>query len=1121
MKGRMKETGLGLSGRIARYFQSSQMTPLLALVALLLGIFATLVTPREEEPQINVTMANVFIPFPGASARDVENLVATPAEQVLSRMSGIEHVYSVSHPGMAVVTVQFDVGIKYNDAVLRLYDTVHSNRDWLPANLGVLEPVIKPKGIDDVPIVSLTFWTADPNRSAFEMQQVARSAEIEFKRIKGTRDVSTLGGPGHVIRVVMDSERMNAFGVTPQDLSAALKVGNALQSSGSLVSGNREVLVQTGTYLESVADVQQLVVAVREQKPVFMGDVARVEDGPDQPDRYVWYGSREGEFPAVTVQISKKPGVNAADVANGVIARAASLKGTVIPEGVEVTVTRNYGETATDKAQKLIGKLAFATAFVVLLVFFALGRREALIVGVAVTLTLSATLFASWAWGFTLNRVSLFALIFSIGILVDDAIVVVENIHRWQALYPEKPLLEIIPFAVDEVGGPTILATFTVIAALLPMAFVTGLMGPYMSPIPINSSMGMFISLAVAFVVTPWLAARLLTSKPGPSHKRSGSASLPLQGGGQEGDGGDKHLHKPDSLAVHPHPHPSPPLEGEGVPTHVVGQNTKLDRFFRRTLTPFLDPATGGAARKKLYLAIVLLILGSLSLAAVKLVVLKMLPFDNKSEFQIVLDMPLGTPLEETARVLREIGAEVGKVPEVTNYQAYAGTASPINFNGLVRQYYLRNAPELGDIQVNLVDKKHRSRQSHEIAVSLRDSVEAVGRKAGGNAKVVEVPPGPPVMSPIVAEVYGPDYRGQIAVAKEVRKVLEATPDLVGVDDSVQADAKKTVLHVLQSKAALLGVAQGDIVDVVRMGLAGEDVTPVHNAESKFEIPVRVTLPAEKQSSLDALLKLRVRSKAGQLVPVSELVEVRELTREKAIYHKDLLPVVYVVGDMGGKLDSPLYGMFDARGGITGKSLDSVENAGGTLSEWFIKQPADPYAGYSIKWDGEWQVTFETFRDMGIAYAVGLILIYLLVVAHFKSYLVPLVIMAPIPLTIIGVMPGHALLGSQYTATSMIGMIALAGIIVRNSILLVDFIRQQVDGGMDFAEAVIQSAAVRAKPIVLTGLAAMLGALFILDDPIFNGLAISLIFGILVSTLLTLVVIPVLYFAVFRKEYAS
>ena len=1049
------------------------MTPLLALVAFLLGVFATLVTPREEEPQIDVTMADVLVAFPGASAKDVENLVARPAEQVLSRMHGVEHVYSMSRPGMAVITVQFEVGVKYNDAVVRLYDTVNSHRDWLSPNLGVMEPVIKPRGIDDVPIVALTFWTKDPDRSAFDLQQVARAVEIELKRIKGTRDVSTLGGPDHAIRVLMDAERMNAYGVTPQEIAGALKVSNALQSSGSLTAGNREILVQTGTYLESAADVKQLVVAVRgeagKRTPVFLSDVATVQDGPDQPRAYAWFGSKEGEFPAVTMQISKQPGVNAADVATAVVDRIESLKNTVIPEGVAVTVTRNYGATATEKAQKLIGKLIFATAFVVLLVFFALGKREAVIVGVAVTLTLAATLFASWAWGFTLNRVSLFALIFSIGILVDDAIVVVENIHRWQGLHPGKGLAEIIPLAVDEVGGPTILATMTVIAALLPMAFVSGLMGPYMSPIPINSSMGMAISLVVAFVVTPWLALKLM--KP---H-------------------GGAHAHQPSRL------------------------DAKLDTTFRKLLTPFLDPVKGAAMRLKLGIAVMLLILGSLSLAYFQLVVLKMLPFDNKSEFQIIVDMPVGTPLEETARVLREIGGELAQVEDVVNYQAYAGTASPINFNGLVRQYYLRAAPEKGDIQVNLADKHHRSRKSHDIAISLRDRIEAIGKKNGGVAMVVEVPPGPPVLSAIVAEIYGPDMKGQMAVGKQVRGVFEKTADIVAVDDYIEADSRKAVLHVLQSKAALLGVAQSDIVEVVSMGLAGQDVTPARNTESKFEIPVRVTLPAEKQSNLDALLKLRVRSRDGNLVPVSELVEVRDAAREKAIYHKDLLPVVYVVGDMGGKLDSPLYGMFDIRSQIKDMPLKE----GGTLGEWFIRQPSDPYAGYSVKWDGEWQITYETFRDMGIAYAVGLILIYLLVVAHFGSYLVPLIIMAPIPLTIIGVMPGHALFGAQFTATSMIGMIALAGIIVRNSILLVDFIRQQAAGGMPFHDAVIQSAAVRAKPIALTALAAMLGALFILDDPIFNGLAISLIFGILVSTLLTLVVIPVLYYSAFRKEHQS
>jgi multidrug efflux pump subunit AcrB len=666
--------------------------------------------------------------------------------------------------------------------------------------------------------------------------------------------------------------------------------------------------------------------------------------------------------------------------------------------------------------------------------------------------------------------VSLFALIFSIGILVDDAIVVVENIHRWMALEPAEPLHAIIPKAVDEVGGPTILATLTVIAALLPMAFVTGLMGPYMSPIPINASMGMAISLVIAFVVTPWLSLKLLRGH------------------------GAQAAHAEES-----------------------GLNRRLQRWARTVMAPFLDERGGKRARRRLWIGVFAAILASVSLAGLKVVVLKMLPFDNKSEFQVVLDMPVGTPLEETAKVLRGIGGYLGTVPEVTDYQVYAGTASPINFNGLVRQYYLRASAELGDIQVNLLDKHHRDRKSHEIANAVRDEVSRIAQRHGGNAKVVEVPPGPPVLSPIVAEIYGPDYRAQQQVATQVREKFHATSDIISIDDSVDEDAPKVVLRVNQNKAALLGVGQKDIVEVVRLGLAGEDVTPAHTGESKYEIPVRVTLPAQMQSSLDQLLKLRVRARDGQLVQISELVVARSVPREKVIYHKDLLPVVYVVGDMAGEIDSPLYGMFDIRARLEGIELAQ----GGSLGEFFIRQPRDPYAGYALKWDGEWQVTYETFRDMGLAYAVGLVLIYLLVVAQFRSYLVPLVIMAPIPLTIIGVMPGHALLGAQFTATSMIGIIALAGIIVRNSILLVDFINEQVRGGMGFAEAVIQSAAIRAKPIALTGLAAMLGALFILDDPIFQGLAISLIFGVFVSTLLTLVVIPVLYYAAMRKRMAA
>jgi len=1064
---------MGISGRIAAYFLEARLTPLIALVALLLGLFAVAVTPREEEPQINVTMANVFIPFPGATAKDVEGLVAVPAEQVLSRITGIDHVYSVSQPGMAVLTAQFKVGVPHETAVIRLFETIDSRSDWVSPRLGVGQPVIKPMGIDDVPIVTLTLWTADPQRGAFELERVAHAMEVELKRVTGTRDVYTIGGPGHVVRVLIEPERMAAFNVSAHDVAAALQVANASQPSGKLTADNVDVLVRTGSYLASADDVRQLVVGVQDGRPIFISDIAHVEDGPDQPARYAWFGSGPeagrkgiepaGEQPAVTIAVSKKPGENAVDVAQRVIDQVQLLEGTIIPEGVEVTVTRNYGETANDKAMKLIQKLIFATVSVVALVFFALGRREAVIVGIAVVLTLAATLFASWAWGFTLNRVSLFALIFSIGILVDDAIVVVENIHRRSALSGGR-LRDVIPEAVDEVGGPTILATFTVIAALLPMAFVTGLMGPYMSPIPINASMGMAISLAIAFVVTPWLALKLLAT-----HQHHGGSAF----------------------------------------------DRRLEAGFTRALTPFLNGSKGRSWRWALLLAILIAIAGAMSLTVFKLVVLKMLPFDNKSEFQVVVDMPVGTPLERTAAVLQEMSAYLQSVPEVTDYEAYAGTASPINFNGLVRQYYLRESPELGDIQVNLVDKHERDRKSHEVAQSLRPELERIAKENGAQVKVVEVPPGPPVLSPIVAEIYGPDYDGQLKVAERVRSVFEHTRDIVGVDDTVDEPAPEKTVRVLKTKAALAGVAQSDIVETMRLGLSGEYATPIHSGAAKYEIPVRVTLPPERVSSMDQALKLTVRSRSGELVPLSELTQIYDTKREQTILHKDLLPVVYVVGDMAGKLDSPLYGMFDIRGDIAGVKLDQ----GGKLDEFFISQPRDRYREYSLKWDGEWKVTFETFRDMGIAYAVGLILIYLLVVAQFGSYLTPLIIMAPIPLTIIGIMPGHALLGAQFTATSMIGMIALAGIIVRNSILLVDFVNHQTAQGMPLQQAVIAAASARAKPIVLTGLAAMLGAFFILDDPIFNGLAVSLISGILVSTLLTLVVIPVLYYTAFYRQH--
>jgi len=1063
---------LGASGRIAAFFQSAQITPLLALVALLLGIFAVLVTPREEEPQINVTMANVLIPFPGASARDVEQMVATPAEQVLAQIAGIEHVMSVSRPGLAVLTVQFKVGVPRIEALVRLHDTVAANADWLPPNLGVLAPIIKPKGIDDVPIVTLTLYAKQGQTGAFELERVAHSMEAELKRVPGTREVTTIGGPGRALRVQIDPARLNSSGLTVADLRQALQSANLGLPLGDLLQNNQAIALEAGPFLADARDVGELIVGVQAGKPVFLREVATVEDGPLTPSRYVWHGEKvEGkgqEYPAVTISITKKAGENAIDVANAVMQRVEGLRNTVIPAEVSVAETRNYGATANDKAGKLIQKLLFATASVVALVFIALGRREAAIVGTAVILTLTVTLFASWAWGFTLNRVSLFALIFSIGILVDDAIVVVENIHRHQQLFPGRSLRDLIPGAVDEVGGPTILATLTVIAALLPMAFVSGLMGPYMSPIPINASMGMLLSLAIAFVVTPWLARIWMKALPADAH-------------------GDPH-------ALH-------------------GLSAKLAPLFERVFKPLLDAHSGGRNRKLLGLGIAGLIAVSLALPVAGLVLLKMLPFDNKSEFQVVLDMPAGTPLEQTAAVLHELGAHLASVPEVTDYQAYAGTAAPINFNGLVRQYYLRAGSEQGDIQVNLVDKHARHDKSHAIATRVRPALQAIGKRFGANVKVVEVPPGPPVLSPIVAEIYGPEAEGRQQVAKAVRALFDKQAGLVDVDDSSIAAAPRKLLLVDRRKAALLGVPQQAIVSTLRAAQAGEAVSYLHD-QSKYPAAATLQLAPESQGDLNALLSLSVRASSGKLVTIRELVTVSDTQREQPVYHKDLLPLNMVVADMAGAIDSPLYGMFGMRSElakITGPD-------GAALNEHFISQPADAYRGYAIKWDGEWQITYETFRDMGAAYAVGLVLIYLLVVAQFGSYLTPLIIMAPIPLTIIGVMPGHALLGAQYTATSMIGMIALAGIIVRNSILLVDFINLQVREGMAFERAIVSSAITRAQPIMLTGLAAMMGAFFILDDPIFNGLAISLIFGIFVSTILTLVVIPTLYYMAYRKR---
>ena len=1061
---------LGISGRLAARFQNNPLTPILAILGLLLGLVAVLITPQEEEPQIDVTMANVFVPFPGADARQVEQLVSYPLEKKLSEIEGIKHVYSISRPGMAVLTVEYTVGVERQPAIVRLYNQIYSNQDWMPAGVGVGQPLVKPKGIDDVPVMALTMWSDDPAISAFELGQVVHSLETELKRVPGTRDVYSIGAASQAVTVELDPGRLSAFGLSVHEIAQALQASNQAKHAGERVGTDGAHPVQAGSFLSSTGDVADLVIGVSGDQPIRLSDVARIGQNLEPATQTVWHGApagkagpKSGIAPAVTLAIAKKPGSNAADITAAIRERLDGLKAGVIPEGVQVEITRDYGQSAADKAAKLIQKLIFATLSVVLLVLFALGRREAVVVGSAVILTLAITLFASWAMGFTLNRVSLFALIFSIGILVDDAIVVVENIHRHRAL-GGKSLLESIPLAVDEVGAPTILATFTVIAALLPMAFVSGLMGPYMRPIPINASVGMLISLLIALIVTPWLSLKLLAKD---------------------------------------HDH------------HEDGKASKLQTLADRVMRRFIVGEQAAKKRRTLWISIGALLAFSAGLAVVKLVVLKMLPNDNKSEIQLVIDMPEGSTLEQTNALLGELAAQVDKVPEVLNYQAYAGTSAPVTFNGLVRQYFLRQGPLVGDLQINLVDKHDRSRKSHDIALALRPTLQAAARKYGAALKVVEVPPGPPVMAPLVAEIYGPDYARSRGLATQLQYRMRKTEGVVDIDSTVEnATATREHLLIDQSRAARLGVSREAIAQTLMAAVDGADVTYLQDGKARYAKAIRLRLPASAQADMARILQLGVKSATGRIIALSELVSVQNVPWDGAIHHKDLLPVVYVTADEAGEFDSPLYGMFD----VVGQLADLPESPD-SLNQYFISPP-ETDAAYSLKWDGEWQITYETFRDMGLAYAAGLLLIYLLIVAQFKNYLVPLIIMAPIPLTVIGVMPGHALLGAQFTATSMIGMIALAGIIVRNSILLVDFINQSIAEGKELGAAVIESVAVRAKPIALTGLAAMLGAFFILDDPIFNGLAIALIFGILVSTLLTLVVIPLLYFVYLQRKQA-
>ncbi len=1060
-------TGLGFAGRVAAAFIDSKLTQLLVIASLLLGALAVVATSREEEPQIVVPMADVLVEMDGASVDEMEARVTIPMEKKLAEIPGVEYLYSTTSPGRTLTIVRFYVGENEEDSLVKLYHKLAANFDLIPP--GATQPLIKPRRIDDVPILTLTLWS--DRYDATTLRRIAAQLDDQIKDVPDVAETRLIGGQRRQIRVLLDRAGMAANRVDPGTIAAALGGANRQLAAGSFSTGNREYLVDVGDFVGSAGEVARLVVGVSQGRPVHLGDVARVEDGAEEPSDYVLFApgaaaaargipAGGGVRPAVTISVAKRKGTNAVVVADAVLAKVAAQRGRLVPGDVEVTVTRDYGETAREKSNELLKHLALATVSVTVLIALFLGIRASLVVLVAIPVTLALTLFLYYLFGYTLNRVTLFALIFSIGILVDDAIVVVENIARHYAL-PEhrgRPLREVAVGAVAEVGNPTVLATFAVIAAILPMAFVGGLMGPYMRPIPVGASVAMLFSLLIAFIVSPWAAYRVL---------RPGAA-------------------------------------------HAEGREDWTTRVYRAIMAPLV---AHGAWRAAFYAGTVVLLLGAASLVLVKAVRVKMLPFDNKSEFQVVIDMPEGTTLEQTARVTRELADELVTVPEVTDVELYVGTASPYNFNGLVRHYFLRRGPNVADLQVNLLPKDARSAQSHDIARRVRPRLAAIGARYGARLKIAEVPPGPPVLETLVAEVYGPEYGRQIDLARRIMALFDRTPGVVDVDWYVEDPQPKRRFVADKEKAALSGISTDRIVQALRVGVEGLEVGLGHLPREKEDVALLLRLPRRARSSVDDLLALRLAAPGGALVPLRELVRVEDARQAPSIYRKNLKRVVYVTGDVAGAEESPIYAILRLNDGIA-----HLRTPEGYAVERYSAHPPFLTDRLAMKWDGEWHITYEVFRDLGLAFAVVLVLIYILVVGWFQSFRTPLVIMAPIPLTLVGILPAHALFGAFFTATSMIGFIAGAGIIVRNSIILVDFIELRRAQGAPLAQAVVDAGAVRFRPMLLTAAAVVVGATVILFDPIFQGLAISLMAGEVASTLLSRMAVPLLYYESERRR---
>jgi multidrug efflux pump subunit AcrB len=1060
----------GLAGKIANYFISSKLTMLLMGALMIIGVYSSFLIPREEEPQIIIPMADVMVGYPGASPTEVESRVVKPLEKIISGIKGVEHVHSMAMNGQGMLIVQFYVGQDIERSYVKLYDELKKHENIFPEE--VLKPLVKTRSIDDVPMLGLTLWSK--KYDDFQLRQIAEEVASEIGKIKDVATTKEIGGRGRELKVILDKDKLSENGLDAMSIMQMIRSGNSSSQSGSFVNNDREYLITTGKFLSSAEDVENLVVGVNKNMPVYLKQVALVEDGPSSSKNYVSFGygkanekfsGNQSEYPAVTISIAKVKGADAMKIADKIIDKVEELKQNIIPNDVHLDVTRNYGETASHKVSELLMHLAVAILAVTLLVMLAMGWRGGLVVFFSVPLTFALTLFSYYLLGYTLNRITLFALVFVVGIVVDDSIIIAENMHRHFKM-KRLPFKQAAIYSINEVGNPTILATFIVIAAILPMAFVSGMMGPYMSPMPIGASIAMLLSLFVALTVTPYLAYYLLQEKK--EHKVEETVDL---------------------------------------------KSNRIYRVYNKLESPFLN------SKKKTIILLsvtLLLLVGSVGMFFTQSVAVKMLPFDNKNEFQVVIDMPEGTTLERTAAVTKEISQYLSNKPEVTSYQNYVGTSAPITFNGLVRHYDLRGGSNMADIQVNLLHKEDRTKQSHDIAKEVRPAVQAIAKKYGANVKVIEVPPGPPVLSTLVAEVYGPDYKSQIEVARQVKQILQETSDIVDIDWMVEDFQTEYKLEVDKEKAMLNGIAPQQIVANLTYLLTESPISDLYDERTNNSVGIVLSLADKDKTSMQEIQDIKIKGQHGNMVAVSDLVTVREDTLQPTVYRKDQKRVVYVTADMAGALESPVYAIL----GMNEKLQKMHLPKGYQVNELYLQQPTSE-KDFTVKWDGEWQVTLEVFRDLGAAFLIVIIIIYMLIVGWFKNFKTPVVMMTAIPLSLIGIVLGHWLLGAFFTATSFIGMIALAGVMVRNSVLLIDFIEIRLRDGIPLKQAIIEAGAVRTTPILLTTGAVVIGASIILFDPIFQGLAISLVAGAIVSTLLTLFVVPILYYITERKKWRT